>query len=329
MTQGAKRVRTESKDPEEIPAREENQRAASAKEQLGNPEAKKGSGSKSGSGARKSRKQTQQGMFLPECFTPTTSRLHAELEDKLAAFWHWQLPNSLESPQIVGFSFIKALDSLLKECGLLKDSEQAQWIRQLGMHGTSVEKTTWKLESPATAPEQLIKEAVRDGWVTCFPDGSKREIGNKKKCLAGSGIFFPICPCAHVAFATAARRPTSGLAELEAVICARFAAGPSTNLLLLPDSRSAYTTNTVNLLVPSRAGYNKAMKNLLAAMIMGFLCTVASGDTHCIRIPSHQGVIYNEIADILAKHGATLVPAHWHGFRSIDWDKLKAFLPNW
>ena len=41
-TKGTKRVRTESKDPEQIPGREESQRTVSAKEQLDNPEAKKG-----------------------------------------------------------------------------------------------------------------------------------------------------------------------------------------------------------------------------------------------------------------------------------------------
>jgi hypothetical protein len=361
---GSKRVRNETQTTKEPSAREEKQRNMSAKEQLSNPGGKKGtvellcasavnckethtavysqfspsevyygddascagSGSKSGSTAKKYKKQAQRGMLLPDCFTPTSSKFHAKLESKLELLWNWKLPNSPNNPQIFGFSF-NALDLLLRECGLLKDTTQPLWIKELGRLRATVSKTKWELLSPETDPSHLIEEAVRDGWITCFPDGSKRELNGKKKCPAGSGVFFPICPGAPVAFATAARRPTSDLAELEAVICARFSAGPKANLLLLPDS--AYTSNIVNLLLPSRIGYGKAMANLPAVMIMGFLCTLASGGTHAIRIPSHQGVIYNEIADILAKHGATLTPAHWHGFRDIDWDKLKAFLLDW
>ena len=359
--QGTKRARSGGQVNPGTSSNEASQRASSAKEQVANQDGKKGmitelcawhvssktpncisssqiastvgaeasfsgSGLKSGLGAKRTRHQVKQGTVLPECFTPTSSRVHAELECRLTQMWDWQLPESLHTPQIFGFSF-KLLESLLGVCGILENCEQAQWIKQLGNCRQTVTRTTWEVESSETSPIQLIEAAVRDGWVTCFPDGSKREIGDKKKCPAGSGVFFPLCPKAPVAFSTTARRPSSGLAELEAIMCARFIAGPNTNLLLFPDS--AYTANIVNLLLPSRKGYNKAMANLPAVMLMGFLFTLASGGTHCIRIPSHQGVVYNEIADVLAKHGATLCPAHWPGFRNIDWDKMKVFLLSW
>ena len=194
-----KRVRGDSQVIQGTSTREATQRATAAKEQVNNQHGKKGiveqlcvtsatvrkpvlitssqslpnepssstndncsgSGSKSGPGAKRSKKQTKQGSTLPECFTPTSSRVHAELENRLSQIWHWQLPEFLMTPHIFGSS-LEILDSLLEVCGILRESEQQQWVSQLGQHRQKVVRTTWEVVSPETKPTQLIEEAVRD-----------------------------------------------------------------------------------------------------------------------------------------------------------------------